>query len=46
MTHAPSDRAKDLATQVSAFMETHVYKAEKPYKDHSRPPPTAGRSPR
>lgn len=34
MTHAPSDRAKDLATQVSAFMETHVYKAEKPYKDH------------
>ena len=29
-----SDRAKDLADRVSAFMDAHVYKSEEPYKEH------------
>jgi acyl-CoA dehydrogenase len=31
-----SDRSKALATRVSAFMDKHVYEAEKPYKEHTR----------
>lgn len=34
MPHAFSDRSKDLAVRVAAFMDAHVYAAEAAYKAH------------